>query len=221
LTLNGVPRLYLNECANDLWIRQIVFPDRRNGYFVEAGAADGVSGSSCYLLEAHYGWRGVCIEPNGALFDRLRRTRPNSIHENVCLAAESGHADFVEAVGRSPLLSGVRQVLERYKSDAGEVLANGNTVCKPAATLAELLRTHQAPAVIEYGAFDIEGSELEALRSFPFDEYRFLAISLELDGAIAAETTRLLTGKGYREVQNPFNTAFPWEHYFLAEELRI
>jgi hypothetical protein len=44
----------------------------------------------------------------------------------------------------------------------------------------DLLRAHQAPNEIEYGAFDMEGSEFEALRSFPFGECRFLALSFEL-----------------------------------------
>lgn len=222
LTVKGVPKLYLNECLNDLWIREIVFPDRRNGYFVEAGAADGISGSSCFLLERQLAWRGICIEPDEDFFTRLSKNRPGSICENVCLAAAGGPVDFVVASdtgGHSPFLNGVRTALEQNKWRGDEVVAGGTTVIKQAVTLEELLSKHGAPRVIEYGAFDIEGSEFEALRSFPFDRYRFLALSLELDGSIADNVTELLLGNGYREVKNPFNADFPWERYFLHSDL--
>jgi Methyltransferase FkbM domain len=218
LVVNGVPKVYSNECGNDLWIREVVFPGKKNGYFVEAGAADGIRGGSCFFLERQLGWRGICIEPHDVFFANLCRSRPNSIHANVCLARENGLVDFVIAPAEgdmSPFLSGVRDVLVRYKHGGKFVAASGVTVRKPASTLVELLRTHDAPHEIEYGAFDIEGSEFEALRDFPFDEYRFLALSFEMDGSIAEP----LSANGYVETRNPFNQDCAWEHYWLHQSI--
>ena len=47
-------------------------------------------------------------------------------------------------------------------------------------TLAELLRSHSAPRVIEYLSLDVEGHEMEVLEEFPFEEFTFLAITLEI-----------------------------------------
>jgi hypothetical protein len=216
---NGVSKLYLNECRNDLWIREIVFPGRTGGYFVEAGAGNGVAGSSCYLLEKQYGWRGLCIEPNDRQFSELVRARPNSIAVNVCLAAGSGLVNFaVASNGLNPYLSGVREMLA-VKSQGGYVLENSELVVKPAAALADLLRVHDAPRQIEYGAFDIEGSEFEAMRLFPFDEYRFLALSFEVGHPTRQPLAALLAAHGYRETQNPFNRDCPWERYWLHESI--
>jgi methyltransferase FkbM-like protein len=220
--VNGVPKLYTSEPANDLWIREIVFPNKKNGYFVEAGAADGFQDSSCYILERQLGWRGICIEPHDELFAKLVRTRPDSIHENVCLAHQSGYADYAfcsEAGDTSPFLSGVREVLADRKLRGADVIAGASIVRKQTAALAELLRKHQAPRQIEYGAFDIEGSEFEALRSFPFDEYRFLALSFEVDKSIRKPLFELLTRNGYRETSNPLNENCRWERYWLHESL--
>jgi FkbM family methyltransferase len=220
LTLNGVSKLYLNESRNDLWAREIVFPERRDGYFVEAGAGNGIIGSSCYLLERNFGWRGICIEPHDQQFSQLVRNRPHSIHENVCLAAQNGRVEFaVASNGMSPYLSGVRTPLADHKWQGDRVLANARMVIKEAATLGHLLRLHEAPRQIDYGAFDIEGSELEAMRGFPFDEYRFLALSFEVDRAIREPLSDLLRGHGYRRTANPFNTDCPWEHYWLHESI--
>ncbi|MFN7924028.1 MAG: FkbM family methyltransferase [Bryobacteraceae bacterium] len=222
LEVNGVTKLYLNECCNDLWVREVVFPNRRDGYFIEAGAADGVSSSSCCLLEKHLGWRGICIEPHEGFFAKLVRNRPGSIHENVCLANEGGWVEFVSGGGEtgvSPYLSGIRQSLETNKYGGGDVIAGATLVRTPAVKLVDLLRKHSAPPVIEYGAFDIEGSEFEALRAFPFDEYRILAMSFEVDASIRQPLFALLRANGYRESANPFNTEYPWESYWLHESL--
>lgn len=222
IVIDGQPKFYCNECANDLWIREVVFPGKRDGYFVEAGAADGVRGSSCYLLERFMGWRGLCIEPHETFFRALKSNRPRSATAMVCLANEAGWVDYAEAAeipGTSPFLSGVRDVLVSSKWQGERVVAQAEITRKRAARLGDLLRDVGAPPVIEYAAFDIEGSEYEALRSFPFDQYRFLALSAELDGSIAGPFAELLAANGYRETANPFNQKFPWERYWLHESV--
>ena len=220
LKINGIPKIYLNECANDLWIRELVFPGKKNGYFVEAGAADGIADSSCCILEKQMDWKGLCIEPHDLFFARLARNRPNSVCENVCLANEDGWVEFAvsSGAGGGPYLSGVRdRVAAKWQGD--RVLAQASFVRKRSAVLADLLRQHDAPKEIEYGAFDIEGSEFEALRSFPFAEFRFLALSFETDGSIAKPLSQLLTVNGYIETSNRFNQNYPWERYWLHESI--
>ncbi len=218
--IDGIPKIYLNDCANDLWIREVVFPGKKNGYFVEAGAADGMADSSCCILEKQMDWRGICIEPHDAFFERLPQNRPNSICENVCLANDNGWVEFAVSSGAhgSPYLSGVRdRIAAKWQGD--RVLASASFVRKRSAALADLLKQHGAPKDIEYGAFDIEGSEFEALRSFPFGEYRFLALSFETDGSIAGPLARLLVTNGYKETTNRFNQDHPWERYWLHESM--
>ena len=218
--IDGVPKIYLNDCANDLWIREVVFPGKKHGYFVEAGAADGMADSSCCILEKQMDWKGICIEPHDSFFARLARNRPNSVCENVCLANENGWVEFAVSSGvdGSPYLSGVRdRIAAKWQGD--RVLAGASLVRKRSAALADLLRLHGAPKAIEYGAFDIEGSEFEALRSFPFSEFRFLALSFETDGSIAKPLSQLLMANGYKETCNPFNQEYPWERYWLHESI--
>ena|SRR5581483_7821177 len=119
----------------------------------------------------------------------------------------------------SATLSGIRESL-LIKFGGPAVVASGRLVQKQALPLAEILDKHRAPNIIDYAAFDIEGSELEVLRVFPFSRYSFRALSLECDGAIHDPITRLLTGAGYREVRNPFNRTQPWERYWLHGDMR-
>ena len=37
--------------------------DKRKGFFIEAGANDGVTQSNTLFFERHRGWRGLLVEP--------------------------------------------------------------------------------------------------------------------------------------------------------------
>lgn len=210
----------LSETFNDIWITQCIFPNKHNGFFLEAGASGGKLSSSCYNLEANLGWRGICIEPNEDFFQELTHNRPNCICENVCLSDQPGKVIFIEGSGdpAAPYLSGIKSNLEQFKHKSENILQNGREIIKDAITLEALLKKHNAPQVIDYAAFDIEGSEFEVLKNFPFQEYEFSALSLECDGYIWNKITELLTSNGFFEVKNPFNTDKIWERYWLNEK---
>ena len=217
-TSDSWPRFeYQNETANDRWIVEHVFPGLRGGYFIEAGAANGKAASSCYVLEKKLGWTGVCIEPHPAFFAELVRNRPLSRCYQVCLGESEGEAEFMlgKAGTSEAYFSGLVASLEQFKAGAREgILQTGTLLRIPVKTLEQVLVEARAPAVIDYAAFDIEGSEIAVFRTFPFARYRFRAISVECDCEAPAE---LLTSKGYREVTNPFNQNMPWERYWLSD----
>lgn len=73
--------------------------------------------------------------------------------------------------------------------------------------------------MIDYAAFDIEGSELDVLEVFPFDQYTFLALTLECDRTIRTPISNLLTANGYYQIRNPFNRDKPWEMYWLHQSV--
>lgn len=210
-------RHYYNETNNDRWIIEYVFPGKEEGYFIEAGAANGKDASSCYILEKEFSWTGICVEPNDYFFNQLVHNRPNSICENICLSSSTKTVTYIEGSEDtvSPYLSGIKWNLEEIKYMGKEVVQKGKAVEKPATTLDALLKKHNAPAVIDYAAFDIEGSELDVLETFPFDDYVFLALSIEFDGSIYAPICQLLKSNGYRQIKNPFNRDKPWEMYWL------
>jgi FkbM family methyltransferase len=210
---------YHNETFNDRWIAEYVFPGKRSGYFIEAGATNGISGSSCYVLETDLDWRGLCIEPNPAFFTHLVENRPHSICENICLSDQAETVTFMFAEGDpliAPYISGVKSNLEQYKWEGDKVIANAIPVEMSAVPLVELLRKHNAPPVIDFATFDIEGSEFKVLEGFPFDEYCFLTLTVEADEWVWEKLLAILTPHGYREVKNPFNPHI-WEKYCVHE----
>jgi FkbM family methyltransferase len=212
-------RYYNAPTHNDRWVVDL-FAGKRGGFFVEAGALDGIGGSCTYALERHFGWTGILVEP-GLSFPALRRNRRRSICEAVCLSDRPGPVAFVDA--QEAGYSGVKEVLlaesARHLARWGKPRDNWRqgtcgerTVA--AVTLHDLLARHQAPRTIEYVALDLEGAEYPVLKVFPFDAYRILAFSIEGDAC-----DNLLVAHGYRPVRNRYNTAAPWEHYYLHPDL--
>ena len=46
-------------------------------------------------------------------------------------------------------------------------------------SLETILEKYSAPKVIDYLSLDVEGSEFDVLKDFPFEKYKFLSITIE------------------------------------------
>src|SRR5262249_45588199 len=68
---------------------------KRDGFFLDSGASDGVRASNTHLLERSFGWKGICIEPNATFFSALTRNR-KCLCVNCCLYDREGDVDFLE-----------------------------------------------------------------------------------------------------------------------------
>ena len=181
------------------------------GWFVEAGAHDGVGDSATYRLE-QMGWTGLCIEPSSS-FDGLRASRDCRV-DNRALWWESGaEVEFLEVAGEAIELSGIGSTfISRAKGPAlKHAIRRVKTV-----TLTDALAEHGAPPYIEFLTLDTEGSELVILEAHDFGRFRFGAISVEhnSDPARREAMRRLLSARGYAlAVPNAWDIEdwFTWE----------
>jgi len=175
------------------WIMRL-FP--QPGFFVEAGAHDGIGDSQSWALE-RAGWDGICVEPSSA-FEGLRKQRQCKVDKR-CLWDKSGDLlPFWELPGNDIELSGVNtDFCDHHDRRDGKNRWVGSV------TLPDLLRSHNAPKTIEYLCLDTEGSELRILRAHNFSRYRFLAICVEHNGVEERrrDLEALLTRGAYRLIQ--------------------
>jgi hypothetical protein len=188
----------------------------RGGFFLDSGAANGVRGSNTLLLERDYGWRGICVEPNDAMYADLVAHR-DCLCYHCCLDERDGEVEFLESGGvfggilrtysASHLAFARRMIAEGdpelrnpslHRSGAVPAADPQAAVLKPARSLRSILRESDAPPVIDYWSLDTEGSELALLRSFPFDAYRFRVLTVEHNSEPARwEIRRFLESRGY------------------------
>ena len=62
------------------------FGGKRNGFFIEAGAWNGVYLSNSLFLELERNWTGLLVEANTAAFESLLKYhRPNAFAAHNCL----------------------------------------------------------------------------------------------------------------------------------------
>jgi hypothetical protein len=177
----------------------------RGGFFLDSGASDGVKGSNTLLLETSFGWRGICVEPNGTFFAALLKNRCCSC-VSCCLYDRESEVEFVEVDVLGGILdeyhpSLLQQAKRTYRVPE-DVTGRPITVTKRARTVRSVLREHGAPPVIDYWSLDTEGSEFAILRSFPFDEYSFRVLTVEHNWFPVREKIReFLEGRGYRRIR--------------------
>ena len=160
-----------SQAGQDLWIYGEAFNQKRNGYFVDIGAHDGINLSNTYALEAKYQWSGLCVEANPDTFKKLVQNR-KSVCVNKCVDKTDGVVDFVLDGGRGGIIHD-----DLYQANNAQ---EHNTVVKLETTsLAALLATNNAPSTIDYLSIDVEGAEERILADFNFDAYTFRTITIE------------------------------------------
>ena len=168
---------------------------KRNGYFVEFGATNGVDLSNTVLLEREFGWKGILAEPARVWHDALKRNRTCHI-ETRCVWSSSGSVlTFSEAEWAELSTISEYKSSDHHKNSRQQ----SHTYTVETISLIDLLKNHGAPETIDYLSIDTEGSELEILAAFDFDKYRFGFISCEHNFTPAREQIlKLLTSHGYK-----------------------
>ncbi len=147
------------------------FGRRRNGFFIEVGANDPRAGSQTYLLE-QAGWRGILIEPQSALYQRLVVERPHSrIYKAACGSPERRGTATLHIASHDGL-----STLERQIDSHGIEFTGTETVDLVA--LDDLLEKEGSPHV-DFISIDVEGGEVDVLRGFSLERYQPALVLIE------------------------------------------
>lgn len=169
---------------------------KRNGYFVEFGATDGVGLSNTYLLESEYNWSGILAEPALRWHEALSRNRVARI-DTRCVWKKTG-----ESLVFNETLYPELSTIDSHSS--GDFHAgsreDGKKYRVQTVSLIDLLREHNAPAEIDYLSIDTEGSEFDILEVFDFKEYRFKVVTCEHNYSPMRDRLNALFSKnGYKK----------------------
>jgi FkbM family methyltransferase len=177
------------------------------GYFVEFGATDGITISNTFLLESQYGWSGIVAEPARRWRCSLKQNR-NCWVDFRCVWRKSGELlQFNETV--DPEFSTLKSF--SYSDYYANNRKMGEYYDVETVSLTDLLRQYGAPRVIDYLSLDTEGSELEILNSFAFDDYRIRVITVEHNHSDRRiQIHELLTSKGYKRIFDQFSMYDDW-----------
>lgn len=197
----------------DLWA---LFENKfkRDGFFVEFGATDGVTGNNTLLLEREYGWTGILAEPNPHWHNDLFLNRKCNITKK-CVYIKSGvNVDFL--MTDAPDLATIKGFGD--DDEWKEARKNAPSIQVPTISLLELLDYYRAPDIIDYMSVDTEGTEYGILNAFfaqNANKYKVRAITVEHNFTpMRDKLLELMTANGYRRV---FTEVSRWDDYYVRD----
>jgi FkbM family methyltransferase len=135
---------------------------RKNGFFVEFGATDGITGSNTYLLERDFYWSGILAEPNKVWHSSLAANRNCDISDKCVFTVTGETVEFVTT--EDAALSTVKGF--GLDDEFGHVRKNAPTVQVETISLLDLLKEYNAPETIDFMSVDTEGTEYGILNAF-------------------------------------------------------
>jgi len=157
-----------SSAGEDMILRHILGSDKQDGFFVDVGAYHPTRASNTYFFYLN-GWRGINIEArpgSKALFDRVR---PGDINLEIGISGSRGELTYYFIDDDSTMNSFSREFLDHL----GIFSEVKREIKVPVMPLSETLERHVPNGrVIDFMNVDVEGYDLEALRSNDWQRFR-------------------------------------------------
>jgi FkbM family methyltransferase len=195
-----------------------IMKGKRDGIFIEAGANDGITQSNTKLLEDHFGWSGLLVEPSPALSALVKKNRGNCKIENCALVSYDYKGDSITGDFDGHLMSSVNGARRNQQG----------TITIPAVPLGKLLSNHKIQYV-ELFSLDVEGYELEVLKGIDFTMVKFEYLLIEVYNKDKDSIVDFLRSKGYslhsnisgyNKQDNPVWDGTHNDYLFVADSLK-
>ena len=178
---------------------------KQNGFFVEAGAADGKTHSNTLYLELKRSWTGVLIEPNPIHCRKIPRIRKKAFSINSCLSLHRRSENVAFKV--TGLFGGIVGKIDYFELLYVKKLQYYKTehVHLQCFTLYSLLLA-VGQTEVDYFSLDVEGSELDILLTIPFSKVKIDVISVKYRISDYVQVNELQTQKKLDNIRSFFHS---------------
>lgn len=173
---------YMSQIGQDQLLNERFLHNKKNGFFIDIGAHDGMTGSNTYFFEKELEWQGLCFEPLPHLFKQLEACR-NCICINACVGSVNGVVQFLHLDSCDEQLSGM---CDTYDQRQLNIVMNDISIYGGKSVVMELpcvrlndILDHYGITHVDYLSLDTEGSELEILKSIDFSKVKIDMMSVE------------------------------------------
>ena len=174
---------YFSQKGQDKYLHEKFFLHKKNGFFVEVGAHDGISFSNTYFFEKNLNWSGLCIEPNPTVYQTLIKNR-NCACEQVAIANSYTTLPFLQCNGYMlEMYSGLMDKydprhIERIDNEIALFGGSKEIISVNCMPLKYLFKKYQF-SHIDLLSMDIEGGEESAIKTIDFSSTTINIIVVE------------------------------------------
>jgi Methyltransferase FkbM domain len=205
---------FFSQVKQDVIVSKL-FREKRGGFFVDLAANDAVWLSNTYALETHFGWGGICIEPNAVYWPSLSYRRCSVVA--AVAGGDREQVDFFFSSGGAGVYGGI--VGDQYDNTEASNKRKGWREPRLTVQLEEVFQRFNAPKVIDYFSLDVEGAEGLVLKQSVLSRYRFKVISLERP---KEPLKKLLAQNGYTMLKQLSKWGETlWAHESALQELDV
>lgn len=199
---------HFGQSAEDSTLLRL-FYQKKGGFYVDIGCYDPNRYSNTFLLHHMSGWKGINIDPSGDVIEKFNSKRPNDINIKAAVGAPGKQLYYeFDSAARNTLS---KKNLERQKNKGDVKLLNKTELTTK--NLSDILDLNMPLGTeIDFFDIDVEGKELEVLKSNKWDKYSPSVILIE-DYSIAdgnyeqSEIRGYLEPKGYFFAGHNFDTS--------------
>jgi FkbM family methyltransferase len=168
-------------------------------WFLEFGANDGISLSNSILLES-LGWNGIIGEALNRLYLLAKYTRKCHVVEGALSEFSGLELEFYD---QNLISSSVGYAnLDQH----GELRALGSLSKVKTIRIDEILSSYNSPKTIGFFSLDVEGAEVEVLKTFPFDRYFVKCAAIEHNHTLQEKVIdEIMEINGFEKVLTSFS----------------
>lgn len=197
--------MYYSQIGQDKWVHSVL-GNKKDGFFVDIGAGDGIKFNNTFFFEKNLNWKGICVDANDDFMLNLRKNRNCDVIGAVVYSETDKELEFAV----SKITSGI---VNEYTSP---FTTRDKIIKRKSVTLQDILDYFEAPSIIDYLSLDVEGNEFNVLKNFSFDKYKFRCITVAHNEPHIGVKNRieirvLLENNGYRFVKGNDNVN-NWNH---------
>ena len=155
--------------GEDLILNRI-FEYKKKGFYIDVGSHHPKRFSNTYLLYRR-GWNGINIDAMPGSMENFRRYRPRDINIEAGIAETEGFLRYY--IFNEPALNGFSKDLSLLRDSQNNNYRILNTLLVPVSPLSKLLKKYlRTGHKIDFLSVDVEGFDLEVLKSNDWTSYR-------------------------------------------------
>lgn len=192
-------KISFSKAGDDIQLMKIL-NNSKPGCYVDIGCWHPVKASNTYFFYLR-NWKGICIDPNPELKDVFQFYRPKDIFVNAAIGNNDENLNYYMLNDKhcSSMNTLDYSFLEKHNLQS-EIK---NTISIPTYSLAKILEEKLAPDDrLDFFDIDVEGFDLEVLKSNDWQKYRpkivLVETELSLNEELSSDIFLYLESKNYR-----------------------